>query len=74
MGIPVAASAAWPLTLDFSLFKQFRMGTRACKFRAEAFNATNAELQRPNAVGHRRRRIAPDTRNSAQMQFVFSTN
>jgi hypothetical protein len=38
-------------TLDFSLFKQFRMGTRRLQLRAEAFNLTNTpSFNAPNSA------------------------
>ena len=38
-------------SLDFSLFKQFQIGTQRLQFRAEAFNLTNtASFNAPNTA------------------------
>jgi hypothetical protein len=61
-------------TLDFSLFKQFRIGTHRLQFRAEAFNVTNtASFNAPNsaidtAAGGRVTSTASAPR---QMQFAL---
>ena len=61
-------------TLDFSLFKQFRIGTHRLQFRAEAFNLTNTpSFNAPNsaidtAAGGRVTSTASAPR---QMQFAL---
>jgi hypothetical protein len=61
-------------TLDFSLFKQFRLGTHRLQFRAEVFNLTNtASFNAPNtaidtAAGGRVTSTASAPR---QMQFAL---
>jgi hypothetical protein len=60
-------------TLDFSLFKQFRMGTRRLQLRAEAFNLTNTpSFNAPNtaidtAAGGR---VTSTASTPRQMQFA----
>jgi Carboxypeptidase regulatory-like domain len=61
-------------TLDFSLFKQFRLGTHRLQFRAEVFNLTNtASFNAPNtaidtATGGR---ITSTSSSPRQMQFAL---
>ena len=61
-------------TLDFSLFKQFRIGTHRLQFRAEAFNLTNTpSFNAPNtaidtAAGGR---VTSTASTPRQMQFAL---
>jgi hypothetical protein len=61
-------------TLDFSLFKQFRIGSHRLQFRAEAFNVTNtASFNAPNsaidtAAGGR---VTSTASTPRQMQFAL---
>ena len=61
-------------TLDFSLFKQFRMGTQRLQFRAEVFNVTNTpSFNAPNtavdtAAGGR---VTSTSSTPRQMQFAL---
>lgn len=61
-------------TLDFSLFKQFRMGTRRLQLRAEAFNLTNTpSFNAPNtaidtAAGGR---VTSTASTPRQLQFAL---
>jgi hypothetical protein len=61
-------------TLDFSLFKQFRIGARRLQFRAEAFNVTNtSSFNAPNsaidtAAGGR---VTSTSSSPRQMQFAL---
>ena len=61
-------------TLDFSLFKQFRINTHRLQFRAEVFNLTNtASFNAPNtaidtATGGR---VTSTASSPRQMQFAL---
>ncbi len=62
-------------TLDFSLFKQFRIGEQRLQFRAEAFNLTNTpSFNAPNtaidnAAGGR---VTSTSSTPRQMQFALN--
>ena len=64
-------------TLDFSLFKQFRIGTHRLQFRAETFNMTNTpSFNAPNsaidtAAGGR---VTSTSSTPRQMQFALKYN
>jgi hypothetical protein len=64
-------------TLDFSLFKQFRIGTHQLQFRAETFNMTNTpSFNAPNtaidtAAGGR---VTSTSSTPRQMQFALKYN
>jgi hypothetical protein len=61
-------------TLDFSLFKQFRIGTHRLQFRAEAFNVTNtASFNAPNSAIDTTAggRVTSTASTPRQMQFAL---
>jgi hypothetical protein len=70
----MATPALTSKTLDFSLFKQFRLGAHRLQFRAEAFNLTNtASFNAPNpaidtAAGGR---VTSTSSTPRQMQFAL---
>ena len=61
-------------TLDFSLFKQFRIGTHRLQFRAEVFNLTNTpSFNAPNTAIDTQTggRITSTASAPRQMQFAL---